>query len=306
MKRTIGALGLTAACLAASALAGPAPTLKSRMLASHNAARARVGSAPLVWDATLASSAAVWARNLANTNRFIHDPNYRDGENLWRGSKGIFTTDQMVDRWIAESQFFKPGVFPNVSTDGNWTSVGHYTQVVWHSTTRVGCALASNAMTDVLVCRYTPLGNINGRNPLAPGAVIASPLLPSKPPQSAQPVTPATAAAPRVPGSPIVDPMCLASVPWLVDPASSDLRIVGCRAIGLIPAPDAEGWRRYDNPAGGFVQVHQDVQWDPVTRKVAFRLRYNGGGSGTFAYMIMGGPVQRQTLKAGSFSILSK
>jgi hypothetical protein len=35
--------------------------------------------------------------------------------------------------------------------------------MIWPTTTRVGCALATNASTDYLVCRYSPAGNIDGR-----------------------------------------------------------------------------------------------------------------------------------------------
>jgi hypothetical protein len=58
---------------------------------------------------------------------------------------------------------FQRGVFPAVSRTGNWEDVGHYTQIVWPTTTRVGCAIASTSRTDYLVCRYSPAGNIDGR-----------------------------------------------------------------------------------------------------------------------------------------------
>ena len=35
--------------------------------------------------------------------------------------------------------------------------------MIWPATTRVGCALASTARTDYLVCRYATAGNIDGR-----------------------------------------------------------------------------------------------------------------------------------------------
>jgi hypothetical protein len=69
----------------------------------------------------------------------------------------------MVSDWASERRMFQAGLFPAVSRTGNWADVAHYTQIVWPTTTRVGCALASNGRTDYLVCHYSPAGNIDGR-----------------------------------------------------------------------------------------------------------------------------------------------
>jgi len=138
----------------------------ARILAVHNAARAQAGVAPLAWDPALGDAAAQYAVQLALTNSFQHS-NRRArpgiGENLWMGTRGAFSYDAMVGRWASERRDFVPGVFPAVSRSGNWERVGHYTQMVWPTTTRVGCAVASNASNDFLVCRYSPAGNIDGR-----------------------------------------------------------------------------------------------------------------------------------------------
>ena len=70
---------------------------------------------------------------------------------------------------------FRPGAFPDNSATGDWHAVAHYTQIVWPTTTEVGCALASSATTDYFVCRYAPTGNKDGfylaanrGDPLAP------------------------------------------------------------------------------------------------------------------------------------------
>jgi hypothetical protein len=69
----------------------------------------------------------------------------------------------MIASWSAERSRFRPGIFPAVSRTGNWADIGHYSQMIWPATTRVGCAIASSARVDVLVCRYAPAGNIDGR-----------------------------------------------------------------------------------------------------------------------------------------------
>lgn len=79
------------------------------------------------------------------------------------GTRGAFTAQQMVASWASEKARFRPGIFPAVSRTGNWADVGHYTQMIWPTTTHIGCAVASGARHDVLVCRYAPAGNIDGR-----------------------------------------------------------------------------------------------------------------------------------------------
>lgn len=154
-------------------LAGPAATAQNfaaqfpaRILAAHNGERAMVSVPPLVWDNDLGTGAAAWAQQLAMTNRFEHsDRKARRGigENLWMGTHGAYSPEAMVGAWASEKRMFMPGIFPNNSRTGNWIDVAHYTQLTWPTTTRIGCALASNGRTDYLVCRYSPAGNIDGR-----------------------------------------------------------------------------------------------------------------------------------------------
>jgi len=154
----------TPACAASSN--NFASQFPSRILAAHNAVRARAGVAPLAWDPTLGQAAAIYATQLALTNSFHHsDRSARrgTGENLWMGTHGAFSFDAMVGTWASERRYFKPGVFPAVSRSGRWEDVGHYTQMIWPTTTRIGCAVASNAANDFLVCRYASAGNIDGR-----------------------------------------------------------------------------------------------------------------------------------------------
>ena len=147
-----------------------APLLQQVMLDRHNTARAKTKAVPLNWDANLANDAKIYADQMARTGRFAHDPqtgkNPRQGENLWMGTKEAYSYTRMVNGWIDEDRFFKPGFFPDNSNTGNWGDVGHYTQVIWPTTTHVGCAVASNKQDDFLVCRYSPGGNIVGRDPL--------------------------------------------------------------------------------------------------------------------------------------------
>ena len=142
------------------------PLLQRTVLGAHNAARNRFGVAPLAWSPELAAEALSHAQYMASTGIYGHDqtPGRRkkQGENLWRGQRGLFSYDVMVGVMVDEARHFRPGAFPNNSATGNWSDVAHYTQIVWPTTTAVGCALASNATTDYFVCRYSPTGNKDG------------------------------------------------------------------------------------------------------------------------------------------------
>jgi hypothetical protein len=143
-----------------------AASFPGRILAAHNAERARAGVPPLVWDNGLGSAAAGYATQMAMTGRFAHsDRSLRPGtgENLWMGTHGAFSVEAMAGGWTSEKRFFRPGTFPNVSRTGDWADVGHYTQMIWPTTQRVGCAIASTPRIDYLVCRYAYKGNVDGR-----------------------------------------------------------------------------------------------------------------------------------------------
>ena len=146
----------------------PPMTFDERILAAHNRERLELGLEPLSWNPALVQSARQWADYLASTGRFEHAPENRgtpEGENLWAGSKGYFAPEAMVDAWIREKKFFRPGMFPDNSTTGRVEDVGHYTQMVWRATTEVGCAEAVSASEDILVCRYAEAGNYRGEKP---------------------------------------------------------------------------------------------------------------------------------------------
>jgi hypothetical protein len=136
-----------------------------RILSAHNEARAEVGAPPLQWDPNLAIAAASYGPALSRIGHLVHSP--RTGrenqrENLWMGQDGRFQPEQMVGAWTDEKRLFFPGAFPNVSRSGNWADVAHYTQMIWKTTTHVGCAIYRDGTWDYLICRYSPPGNRDG------------------------------------------------------------------------------------------------------------------------------------------------
>ena len=79
------------------------------------------------------------------------------------GTRGAYALEEMAGSWAAEKRLLRAGAFPNVSTSGHWQDVAHYTQMIWRSTTRVGCALHRSDRADFLICRYAPAGNVVGQ-----------------------------------------------------------------------------------------------------------------------------------------------
>jgi hypothetical protein len=168
--------GISAAAVLGLALSAPATTqapqlagatgaVAAQILAAHNLERANVGSPPLEWDPQLAAAAASYGPVLGRLGDLQHSPREsRPGqrENLAMAWHRTMTPSQIVGLWIAEKRMLQPGLFPAVSRTGNWEDVAHYTQMVWPSTTRVGCAIYSTEW-DYLICRYTPPGNVDGK-----------------------------------------------------------------------------------------------------------------------------------------------
>jgi hypothetical protein len=171
-RRLAAALALALAAPALIGGTGLTNNLDARLLAAHNRERAELGIAPLRWDPALVASAERWGGELAELGDIEHeadDPDDPDpdpeGENLWMGTRSAWAPEEMVGMWIAEKAHFVPGRFPEVSRTGSYEDVGHYTQLMWRDTGRVGCAVVSNSDDDILVCRYAQAGNVYGERP---------------------------------------------------------------------------------------------------------------------------------------------
>lgn len=139
-----------------------------RLLTGHNSERARLGLPPLKWNPALARDARDWARVLASRGQLEHASHTArkgHGENLWMGTAGAWNAEGMVQMFLDERRYFRPAAFPHVSLTGEWSDVGHYSQIVWRETREVGCALDRAKGLDVLVCRYFPAGNVLGEKP---------------------------------------------------------------------------------------------------------------------------------------------
>ena len=139
----------------ATAPAQPAAggSLRREVLARHNQLRAQHCVPALGWSDRLAGIAQDWANRCV----FEHRPGNL-GENLAIGTSGAFPPASHVQRWYDEVSSYDYAT--GQSRDGQ--AIGHFTQVIWRATTQVGCAVATCNGEDLLVCNYSPAGNLTG------------------------------------------------------------------------------------------------------------------------------------------------
>jgi len=154
----------------------PPPTQEAQgWLDAHNAVRRAPQPPPrtplrdLTWSAGAAAVAQSWA---AGCN-YQHNANRGErGENIAASAPpGNWELTNVVDAWAGEAAFYD--YVTNSCAAGE--QCGHYTQIVWASTLRVGCAhqvctsnspfVGGNPNWDFWVCDYEPPGNWVGQKP---------------------------------------------------------------------------------------------------------------------------------------------
>jgi pathogenesis-related protein 1 len=144
---------------------------------SHNHWRAKVGvNEKLAHSMELQTSAQNWANYLMKNNhcQMKHsEPHGKYGENIYWASAlnwsdghnelQKISPQNVVDSWGSEVAHYN--YKSNSCLPGKMC--GHYTQMVWRDTKKVGCAVAvcENAQQQIWVCQYQPAGNWIGRFP---------------------------------------------------------------------------------------------------------------------------------------------
>jgi hypothetical protein len=167
----LAGLDLTGVDLASAPVAGE-PAGLTGITAAHNAARAQAqptpspALGPLAWDDTLAQAAQGWAGGC----QFKHSGGAY-GENLYASAGTTPTGASVVADWVGEAKDYTYAT--NTCAAGK--PCGHYTQVVWRDTTKLGCAITSCSTNspfgskfptwNLVVCEYDPPGNFNGKKP---------------------------------------------------------------------------------------------------------------------------------------------
>jgi len=134
------------------------PAEIEQWLQAHNDYRALHGSPDVTWNTTVEASAQAYA----NTCPSGHSGSGY-GENIAFATY-TQTPQNVVDRWYAEEQYYDYNN-PGFSLDPT-KAIGHFTQVVWMSTTQIGCGCAtgcSGTYQSICVCQYYPAGNVIGQ-----------------------------------------------------------------------------------------------------------------------------------------------
>lgn len=136
------------------------PVAAQELLSAHNRWRHRYGVAELTWSAELAAHAQQWADELEATGMRMRHRSPNDfGENLYWCSGKAASADEVVDAWGNEDRLY------DYDANNWWPDAGHFSQLVWHSTTEVGGAVVRAGGQELWVCNYNPRGNWTGQRP---------------------------------------------------------------------------------------------------------------------------------------------
>ncbi|XP_042373390.1 pathogenesis-related protein 1-like [Zingiber officinale] len=155
---------ICAAAVAAATSTTLAQNSPQDFIDAHDSARSAVGVGPVSWDDTVAAYAQSYAEQRIGDCQLVHSGGPY-GENLFWGSGTNWTAADAVGLWVGEQQYY--------DYDSNSCAAGqvcgHYTQVVWQSSTAIGCArVTCNSGAIFIICDYNPPGNIVGQRPYDP------------------------------------------------------------------------------------------------------------------------------------------
>lgn len=138
-------------------------TFQEAALVSHNKYRDRHGVQHLQLDTKLCKVAQLYANKLAATNMFEHSGDSVYGENLYWGWSSdpawVLGGEEAVDSWYDEKMGY------DYSREPDDTESGHFTQLVWAGSSKLGVGLARSSKTGryLVVMKYDPAGNFLGR-----------------------------------------------------------------------------------------------------------------------------------------------
>ncbi|KAL8480458.1 hypothetical protein ACS0TY_026583 [Phlomoides rotata] len=138
-------------------------------LKAHNEIRQRVGVPPLVWDANLTAESRNWAELRRGDCNYRHHSPSKYGESIFFMNYKEFTPKDVVQWWYNEHTLYDHLTHRCLCIPQRaGCECGHYLNIVWSTTRRVGCSGATycNDQKGIyVVCQYDPPGLLPGVNP---------------------------------------------------------------------------------------------------------------------------------------------
>lgn len=139
-----------------------------QFLRIHNQARQEVGVPDLEWSEELADYAREWGEELIKDCSFKHRPSdgpfaQEHGENLYLAwGMDSLSLSAAALAWYDEIDAYNGQAIG----EGDISDYGHYTQMVWRTTTQLGAAkVRCENGTFIIVANYSPRGNWIGERP---------------------------------------------------------------------------------------------------------------------------------------------
>lgn len=150
--------------------------LHNTALSMHNTYRTQHHSPAMTTSDSLNSTAQSWAKQIATTGELAHSSSSQRngaGENLY---VSYTTAASIAPDTLANSavkSWYDEVAKYNYANPAFAASTGHFTQVVWKSSTELGCGAAQGTKTlqgkqykaFYVVCHYAPAGNVTGQFP---------------------------------------------------------------------------------------------------------------------------------------------
>lgn len=143
------------------------------VLDQHNMYRCLHDVPNLVWDDKVAANAQAWADkglfDHSQENQRVIDGS-QCGESMYWGEPVAVGSDA-VGVWYSEIESTSPYGLATSILDtkdaATHRQIGHYTQVIWKSTTKLGCgkgrASLQSKSGDLWICQYCSSGNVIGQ-----------------------------------------------------------------------------------------------------------------------------------------------
>ena len=132
-------------------------TIRADILTNHNYHRTRHQVDVLTRDSEIENVAQAYSVHLASEDKMEHSGNQNYGENLYYcySSAGICVTGEKASQsWYKEVEFY------DFNNPGFSSKTGHFTQLVWKGSQKIGCGAACNSQNKCYVtCNYDPPGN---------------------------------------------------------------------------------------------------------------------------------------------------